>query len=671
MANIDPTAILAGIFERLDRFDFRADLGNLKHVLVPLYEQADYDAIETVGNEPESKSNSVRPKKMENDIPSGEDQLEIESEIMAIADSIALKELSPPLVVGILGGWGTGKSFALHLLEKRLTALRTWDLTDEKIHESFPFVGHLYLVKFDAWTYAKEDLWASLMHTILREINTQLEFERVAGAERIRKGIDIWTILRNLTAMESEALRGEAGEQILEGFKSWKASDNLTETLRDLLRNQREAEWKHLEKAEEKLEARREEYDALLANYSEEEHALTRIAEGEAIQLAIAAQTAEIERLLDTKRQDLTEVSAQILTDVEIEFNERAKVAAWSPIKDRLKLAFQGTIEDVLPDDLKAAPDSISGLFEDLKEFQASKSLTPHHIFYWLIALGLIPVATILVTQITSGDQWKSWIAVATGAASSIATIITSFRSKSKKVLDRLKQEQEAYDAALAKQVAILQEEKDSELERRRLKEEAPLREALAKAEAQRDEEIERVRFNQNLAYRRQREELETQFETDKRKFEADIATLTEEINERVRLIGWNPSNKTLSEVIHDRIAEGGYEEHLGIVHRVQEDIAQISDALLSYQKPDSVTDAEAKPDLFPRGEPRIVLVVDDLDRCPPPQVVQILEAAQLLVRTRLFVVVIGMDVRYVSRALEKEYTGVLVPDGTPSGLDY
>jgi len=46
---------------------------------------------------------------------------------------------------------------------------------------------------------------------------------------------------------------------------------------------------------------------------------------------------------------------------------------------------------------------------------------------------------------------------------------------------------------------------------------------------------------------------------------------------------------------------------------------------------------------LFPRGLPRVVLFIDDLDRCPPARVVEVLEATQLLVKTRLFVVVMAM----------------------------
>ena len=71
----------------------------------------------------------------------------------------------------------------LHLFQERLRVLRSWDLTDPDVRTSFPFVGHTYLVRFDAWTYAKENLWASLMHRILFDLNRQLELEDLLDEE--------------------------------------------------------------------------------------------------------------------------------------------------------------------------------------------------------------------------------------------------------------------------------------------------------------------------------------------------------------------------------------------------------------------------------------------------------------------------------------------------------
>lgn len=51
-----------------------------------------------------------------------------------------------------------------------------------------------------------------------------------------------------------------------------------------------------------------------------------------------------------------------------------------------------------------------------------------------------------------------------------------------------------------------------------------------------------------------------------------------------------------------------------------------------------------------PKPVERIVLYIDDLDRCPPKRVVEVLEAVHLLLAFPLFVVVVGVDVRWVSR---------------------
>jgi hypothetical protein len=58
----------------------------------------------------------------------------------------------------------------------------------------------------------------------------------------------------------------------------------------------------------------------------------------------------------------------------------------------------------------------------------------------------------------------------------------------------------------------------------------------------------------------------------------------------------------------------------------------------------------------------RIVLYIDDLDRCPPDRVVEVLRAIQLLLAFPLFVVVVGVDARWVKRALNVRYKDQLRP---------
>jgi hypothetical protein len=59
----------------------------------------------------------------------------------------------------------------------------------------------------------------------------------------------------------------------------------------------------------------------------------------------------------------------------------------------------------------------------------------------------------------------------------------------------------------------------------------------------------------------------------------------------------------------------------------------------------------------------RIVLYIDDLDRCPPSRVVEVLQAVHLLLAFPLFVVVVGVDPRWLLRSLQRHYKEVLSSD--------
>ncbi len=148
------------------------------------------------------------------------------------------------------------------------------------------------------------------------------------------------------------------------------------------------------------------------------------------------------------------------------------------------------------------------------------------------------------------------------------------------------------------------------------------------------------------------------------------IDQLELEADELRRLAGPPGEYESLLDFIKARQDEQFYEKRLGLMHQVKRDIDILTGGLV-IQPQDEPDVIKAKRALFPRGPARVVLYIDDLDRCPPQRVVEVLEAVQLLLDTELFVVVMGLDTRYITRALEKEYKEILQPDGDPSGLDY
>jgi hypothetical protein len=69
----------------------------------------------------------------------------------------------------------------------------------------------------------------------------------------------------------------------------------------------------------------------------------------------------------------------------------------------------------------------------------------------------------------------------------------------------------------------------------------------------------------------------------------------------------------------------------------------------------------------------RIVLYIDDLDRCEPAKVVEVLQAVNMLLTFQLFVVMVAVDARWLSRSLEKQYPeffGLMAPGERANGRD-
>lgn len=112
---------------------------------------------------------------------------------------------------------------------------------------------------------------------------------------------------------------------------------------------------------------------------------------------------------------------------------------------------------------------------------------------------------------------------------------------------------------------------------------------------------------------------------------------------------------------ILERLSSDDYERHLGIMALIRRDLESLTELLR-----ESADDPADGDDGVPRID-RVVLYIDDLDRCPATRVVEVLEAVHLLLAFDLFVVVVAVDVRWLLRSLEQHYANEL-SGGTPSG---
>lgn len=67
------------------------------------------------------------------------------------------------------------------------------------------------------------------------------------------------------------------------------------------------------------------------------------------------------------------------------------------------------------------------------------------------------------------------------------------------------------------------------------------------------------------------------------------------------------------------------------------------------------------------RSFERIILYIDDLDRCPPEKVMEVLQAIHLLLAFKLFVVFVAVDVRWLENALTTKYGNAFGDEASPS----
>lgn len=142
-------------------------------------------------------------------------------------------------------------------------------------------------------------------------------------------------------------------------------------------------------------------------------------------------------------------------------------------------------------------------------------------------------------------------------------------------------------------------------------------------------------------------------------------------------------SGRLLARFVEDRAGSTDYRKHLGVLAVVRRDFESLSDLIQEENwrmlppidgedeteriKPKFTTLEEERKDENVRIN-RIVLYIDDLDRCPPGKVVEVLQAVHLLLAFPLFVVVVGVDARWIARSLESRYRELLLSDKSNSG---
>lgn len=149
-----------------------------------------------------------------------------------------------------------------------------------------------------------------------------------------------------------------------------------------------------------------------------------------------------------------------------------------------------------------------------------------------------------------------------------------------------------------------------------------------------------------------------------RRELEGRHARLQEAIADLKGELGRVDATVRLTEFLRERVSADRYARYRGIVGEVNKDLTDLYRYLTEAHQEWSANSFRGQPPLQ-----RVVLYIDDLDRCRPERVVETLEAIHLLLALPLFIVVVGVDARWLLQSLEHHHAAVLGgPDATRSG---
>jgi KAP family P-loop domain len=465
------------------------------------------------------------PKHPADDPP---DLVGIGAEVDGFAYLIASKTLTPPLAIGVFGDWGSGKSYFLRSLQRRIDRLVTAEVDDP------PYYRAIAQIEFNAWQYVEGNLWASLLEHLFRNLR-------------------------------------RAGE----------------------------------EDADDLLDARRREYLTKITERTAEHRRAVQKRDELAGQHEQAQQA--VQQKIDERDRKLAELSSKRTQNPFAAWRPSAELSAvLDEVKQRTGLGELGSHADELRQTLASTSETVRRSGPILGALRAGGRR-------YAIALIVIIALAPLVSLALSGLD-VSAVSNVIGSLTALLAGITAYAARGNEMIS----------GALSK-ITEARARLDDELNARR-------------------EEFDReIRDAENALARTERALHSAVVE------EQQLAASVGELETELARI--TPSS-VLAEFVGQRFTSDDYRRHLGVPALVRQDLERLS--RLIQQRHESDPDQPDIPDKH--AIDRIVLYIDDLDRCPTPLVIKVLEAVHLLLAFPLFVVVVAVDARWLESSLREHY---------------
>ena len=120
------------------------------------------------------------------------------------------------------------------------------------------------------------------------------------------------------------------------------------------------------------------------------------------------------------------------------------------------------------------------------------------------------------------------------------------------------------------------------------------------------------------------------------------------------------------------RLDDGTYARDLTTISTARADLQALSHILRDQARGEASGQTSDELDTSGlRPIERVILYVDDLDRCRPEQVVRVLQLVHMLLAFELFVVVVAVDARWVEESLKKNYQWLAEAEAVINGAGH
>ncbi len=169
--------------------------------------------------------------------------------------------------------------------------------------------------------------------------------------------------------------------------------------------------------------------------------------------------------------------------------------------------------------------------------------------------------------------------------------------------------------------------------------------------------------YEELIQLRMEQSKLETQLNISIK----EAAKKQEEIRDIEKELAGITPGSLLLDFISERVGSDDYRKHLGVPAMIRRDFDRLSKLINESNKNFINNDGYTSDESVEKQEDedkhrinRIVLYIDDLDRCPPKRVIEVLQAVHLLLAFPLFVVVVAVDSRWLTESLRSHYSEVL-----------